>query len=85
MPLEKELCYACLTTLVSPSSASRGVKKEEEGVFAPLPAWVLGNLVGEIKKEENVTEDRRMGREEVGEWLRDEGWLLDQDEDEEKE
>ncbi|KAL7417034.1 hypothetical protein BDY24DRAFT_376364 [Mrakia frigida] len=70
-PLEHHLCYSCLTTLVSPAGAAGGgappPRKEGEEP-ARLPAWTMGNLVRERRKE-------------VGEMLMGEGWLLSEEDD----
>lgn len=65
-PLESHLCYSCLTTLVSPAGAAGGgapPPRKEGNEPARLPAWTMGNLVRERRKE-------------VGEMLVGEGWLL---------
>ena len=83
IPVERQLCYACLTTLVSPSAIS-GARAPAEGpdpAHVVLPAWTLPNLVRETVKGRRRPESdppaRQPRREEVGDWLRQEGWLLE--------
>lgn len=77
-PVERRLCYACLTTLVSPAGAAGG------GNLAPvqipegqarLPGWVRGNLERDMRRE------NKGGKELEKEW-KEEGWLLSDGEDE---
>jgi hypothetical protein len=84
IPIERQLCYACLTTLVSPSAVSGARAPSAEGSdqsHVVLPAWTLPNLVREtVKGRQEPGSDRSPSqprREEIGDWLKQEGWLLD--------
>lgn len=83
IPIERSLCYACLTTLVSPSafSASRP-PVEDDAAHVRLPAWTLDNLVRESVKGR---EEGKVEKKDVAGWMKEEGWMLSDSEDDDEE
>lgn len=54
---------------------------EDDAAHVRLPAWTLDNLVRETVKGR---EDGKVERKDVSGWMKEEGWLLSDNDDEDE-
>lgn len=54
---------------------------EDDAAHVRLPAWTLDNLVSETVKGR---EDGKVERKDVSGWMKEEGWLLSDNDDEDE-